>query len=225
MAIGDRYELSIQGQVCGALFSLGSNYIQVAADLGGATPGQSLVEGWIVPAGSPWKAIRALLTTDLTITCAVFRSPEDQGTVFVEAPNNAGTNANTPLPSTVAMLIEIWAQSPWLKNFGGRQFVPGFTQQHEDGDVWIPTIGVVMAPYIAALKNITPTGAAGTMFKLLPKIDMTSNPTVLTNASVLALDVWVDPILRRIHSRLPDQCAIAAAQGAPAGSESLTPGA
>ena len=225
MAVDDRYSLQIQGVYCGALFQIGAAYVQTQPDLEDATPGESLVEGWFVPTECPFKAIRPLWSTELSITCATWSSPKDKGTAFISPPNNVGLNEGDPLPSTVALMLEIWAQAPWPKNFAGRQFIPGFVQDQVDGSLWVDTIRTDMADYIDNLKNITPTGAGGVMFKLLPEIGMQENPIVLGGGSILAQDLFVDPFVRRIKSRMPDQCAIAAAQGAPAGSESFDPGA
>lgn len=217
MAVNDRFNLQIQGVFCGAQFSWNFVYQQIQPDQPGINPGLSLVNAWTAATLGPWRAVRLYISSELKIVCANWSSGENVGSAALTGANSMGEDSlNAPLPPTVAILIHEWATAPHDKNFAGRFYLCGLTVAVVDGPGLIHAMNGAMAPFLASLVTIGPD-LQPNMFRMVPSEDFVANGIVTSGASVFVGHCFHDPLLRRINSRLPDHCAIVAAQGAPVG--------
>lgn len=219
MALGERYSLSMNGILCGAPVANTYTYEQIQPDLPGVKGGAALVEGWFVKAGGPWLTIRARLTNGLQWLCAAYASSSEKGAILL---NGATGNSNEEaMPSTVSVMLHLWAIGPHPKHFAGRVFVPGMLRADQKRSSLQTAATIAYGNFGAALININPTGAAGTMFRLVPNEKMIPNPIGGIDATNFVGKVFVDPLLRRIGSRKPDLCQSFAAVGAAPGQPGL----
>jgi len=221
VAVNDRFTLRIQGTFCGALFSWNFAYQQIQPDVVGVNPGLSLVQAWIDADVSPWRSVRPFLSAELTLVCADWSTGENIGSAAVSGTFASGADAvNAPLPPTVAILIHEWAAAPHLDNYAGRFYLTGLTVALADGPALAQALVVAFAPFLSQLVTIGPN-AQNSMFRMIPSLEFEKNAIVPTGSSEFVGVCFADPLLRRIKSRLPDHCAIVAAQGAPIGMPGL----
>jgi len=221
VAVNDRFSLGIQGTFCGALFSWNFAYQQIQPDVVGVNPGLSLVQAWIDAEFSPWRAVQPYLSSELTLVCADWSTGENIGSAAISGAYASGLDGvNAPLPPTVAILIHEWAAAPHLDNYAGRFYLTGLTTALADGPALNQALVVAFAPFLVNLVTIGPDVQAS-MFRMIPSLDFEKNTIVPTGSSEFVGVCFADPLLRRIKSRLPDHCAIVAAQGAPIGMPGL----
>jgi len=216
MAVNDRFELTVQGEQCGAQIALNFSYIQIQPNIPGENPGLTLAKGWLNAAQGPWQHIQPLLSSMLKLVCINWRTLENVGSAAVMGgAGTGGDSINKALPPTAAILFHEWAQAPHREKFAGRFYLPGLTVALVDGPGLVASLEAILLAFGPKLINI-PEVASGTVtFRMIPNKAFQPNIVVPTGATVYVGRVFADPLVRRVLSRTPDHCNVVAAQGAP----------
>lgn len=223
--IGDIYQFSIQGDLCGTPVACSFTYEQIQ-NLPNPedSPGQALVRSWFSDANCPWLLVRPHCSNQLRWECAAYSSLDEVGATFLT--NATGLSALPAMPSSAALMFHQMPASPWFvgpnqQGSPGRFYWPGTLVSQWRAHTLTAAAVIPFAVFGNSVINRPVAGGGVTVFRMRPHAKFITNPALPPGTNPHVLACWPDFLLRRIGSRGPNACAIFAAGGQIPASDSL----